>query len=638
MAHEELEINLTTSEAYNSAGRFAEAEVLAKNILFETEGTLQSQVQYLHALLILAESYLQRGLLHEAQEVLEHTLLQSEKISDKDLYARALNGTGSVYFLLSEYTRSLEFFQKALSVNEEIGNNSGMATNIGNIGNVYWNLSNYPLALEHYQRALVLDTAEGNQAGVARHLGNIGNVYRNLSDYTKCLEYFQQALTIDEALGNQAGVARHLGNIGSLYSLLNDSHHALEFYQMALALSEKLGNKAHTAINLGNISSVYFQLSDYPLALEYSRKALAIDEIIGNKSGMSRHLGNIGSIYLELKDYSRSLEYLHKALSMNEDIGNKAGIAANTGNIADVYLSSDIVGSDLKKGEEYLLKALQISAELGMKQEQYIYHSKIADLYEKQQRWEEFAYHYKQYHTLEKEVQNDEVQKQTTAFTFERQIAVMQREQEVTERILHNILPKEIAVRIRRGDQRIVDSYESVSVLFADIVGFTKISQLVTPEQLVAGLDTIFNTFDRLAEKHGCEKIKTIGDSYMVVAGLPERCDDHAKRLASMALDMITAMKALPAMVESVEISMRIGLHSGSVVAGIIGKNKFAYDLWGDAVNTASRMESHGESDKIHVTEAFKNAAGKDFYFTERGIIEIKGKGKMKTYYLEKNA
>jgi len=185
------------------------------------------------------------------------------------------------------------------------------------------------------------------------------------------------------------------------------------------------------------------------------------------------------------------------------------------------------------------------------------------------------------------------------------------------------------------GEERIAEEFPSVTVLFADIVEFTTLSQGISAAELVNGLDYLFSRFDEIAEKHGLEKIKTIGDAYMAVAGVPEIQPDHAERAAAMALDMLDAAKSFQGITTGKPISLRIGLHSGSVVAGIIGKKKFAYDLWGDAVNVASRMESHGMPGKIHVSKDYVEATGACAKFAYRGMMKVKGKGMMETYFLE---
>jgi class 3 adenylate cyclase len=206
-------------------------------------------------------------------------------------------------------------------------------------------------------------------------------------------------------------------------------------------------------------------------------------------------------------------------------------------------------------------------------------------------------------------------------------------EKQTSERLLLNVLPGPIADRLKGGENLIVDRFESVTVLFADIVGFTALSALTSPEKLVTMLNELFSMFDRLAERHGLEKIKTIGDAYMVVAGIPQPVADHAVAIAHMALDMLTAIADYAKRTDS-ELTIRVGVHTGPVVAGVIGEKKFIYDLWGDTVNTASRMESHGLPGRVHVSAAAYELLKATFELEARGEIEIKGKGVMRTYLI----
>jgi len=201
------------------------------------------------------------------------------------------------------------------------------------------------------------------------------------------------------------------------------------------------------------------------------------------------------------------------------------------------------------------------------------------------------------------------------------------------ELLLLNILPQPIAERLKKGQRTIADSFEEVTVMFADLVEFTKYSAQTSPQALVETLNVIFSMFDRLAEKHGLEKIKTIGDAYMVVAGLPTPRKDHAEAMAQMALDMREAIAKYNS--ENGEsFKIRIGINSGPVVAGVIGIKKFSYDLWGDTVNTASRMESQGQPGQIQVTRATYERLQAQYLFDERFPIHVKGKGEMTTYLL----
>ena len=213
-------------------------------------------------------------------------------------------------------------------------------------------------------------------------------------------------------------------------------------------------------------------------------------------------------------------------------------------------------------------------------------------------------------------------------------IKQIEAEQKQSERLLLNVLPQPIAVRLKQGEATIVDSFPEATVLFADLVGFTTMSMLVPPKVVVKLLDEIFSAFDVLAERHGVEKIKTIGDAYMAVAGLPVPKSDHAIAAAEMALDMQVALQHFN-LTHDTSLQMRIGVNSGPVIAGIIGRKKFIYDLWGDTVNTASRMESHGEAGRIQVSEATAQLIDGRFALAPRGLITIKGKGEEVTFWLE---
>lgn len=209
----------------------------------------------------------------------------------------------------------------------------------------------------------------------------------------------------------------------------------------------------------------------------------------------------------------------------------------------------------------------------------------------------------------------------------------LQDEQAKSELLLLNILPKPIAERLKAGERTIADNFSDVTVLFADIVGFSQLSSHLSPPELVEFLNHIFSLFDELADKYELEKIKTIGDAYMVVGGLPMPRPDHAQAIAQMALDMIDATNQLKTN-HGEKIAMRIGISTGSVEAGVIGTKKFSYDLWGDTVNTASRMESHGIPGRIQVTTSTYECLANDFLFENRGMIPVKGKGEMLTYLL----
>lgn len=216
-------------------------------------------------------------------------------------------------------------------------------------------------------------------------------------------------------------------------------------------------------------------------------------------------------------------------------------------------------------------------------------------------------------------------------FVRERELAG---ERARSDALLHNILPEEIATRLRHDDASIADAADGVSVLFADIVGFTPLAERLPPHDVVALLDELFTAFDALCDRHGIEKIKTVGDAYMAVAGIPRPDPDHAASTAGLALEMQEVAADLSARWPT-PLQLRIGISSGPVVAGVIGRRKFAYDLWGDTVNTASRMEHHGEAGRIHVSASTYALLADRYRFSGPVETPVKGKGTVTTYFLE---
>ena len=233
----------------------------------------------------------------------------------------------------------------------------------------------------------------------------------------------------------------------------------------------------------------------------------------------------------------------------------------------------------------------------------------------------------KLFQTLNTEIeqQRELIQKQHRELEIERQ---------KSENLLLNILPRPIAQRLKEDQSVIADHYQSTTVLFTDIVGFTELSENLTPSELVQFLNQIFSTFDSLVEKYRLEKIKTVGDAYMVAGGFPEPRPDHVDAVADLALEMRNSLANFHT--EKIQsVCMRTGIHTGPAVAGVIGTKKFIYDVWGDTVNTASRMESHGVGGEIQVSEATYKVLKDKYILEQRGMIEIKGKGRLMTYWLQ---
>ncbi|MBS1537975.1 MAG: tetratricopeptide repeat protein [Bacteroidetes bacterium] len=583
------------------------------NSLKNIEEEISSEYRECHNLLAYAYHILGTTARYQsdydsAVEWYEKSLIESESVGDMKLIARAFGNLGVTKGLKENYIEDIELTTKALELDTSIDNKRGMAMWQNNLGIAYGRLGDYSKALNHFMIAVNLDEQTDNTVSRATRYNNIGIVYEHLGDYEKALDYFQRSIGIDEELGNRKGIAQRLSNMGMAYSHLNNSDLAIECFTKALAIDEELVNNRGKAIRLSNLADEFASRGEYNIALEYQIKALALDKELQNTRGCAIRLASIGTI-------------IARRIESEEDI---------------------IVA------EKYLLEGLALSQEIENKHHVLLCHKELADIYERQGRLQESILNFKQFYKLEKEVLSEEAKRH--AQNAEQQRIMRERDKqfelvqakatatiEATNKLLHNVLPPSIADKMLACTKRIAEKLSNVSVLFADIVEFTKLSQRISPEELVEGLDRIFSVFDTLAEKHGLEKIKTIGDAYMVVSGAPEPRADHAEAMALMAVEMLEAIKQFKSISTGEEIQLRIGIHSGDVVAGVIGKKKFTYDLWGDAVNTASRMESHGEAGRIHVSEEFKNAVGESsFNFINRGEMDIKGKGIMKTFFLEK--
>lgn len=217
--------------------------------------------------------------------------------------------------------------------------------------------------------------------------------------------------------------------------------------------------------------------------------------------------------------------------------------------------------------------------------------------------------------------------------TTRRLQAELAREHELSDALLANVLPTSVIERLKLGESTIADAVDDATILFADIVGFTLLASEMRPEALVGLLGDIYSELDRLADQHGVEKIKTVGDAYMVACGVPSPRPDHTEAVASFGLDALRLIEELSERLD-VQITLRLGMHSGPVVAGVIGEKKFSYDLWGDTVNTAARMESHGVPGRLQATSSTAQRLVGEFSVSERGVIEVKGKGRMATCFV----
>jgi adenylate cyclase len=578
--------------------------------------------------------------------------------------ARASINIGNVYLNQSKYIESLGYLVKALQLCKQSGDQQGITIAMNAIAIVYYNQGNYVEALKYHFQALRIREALGDTKGVAASFNNIANVYYNQGKYNESLEYNYKSLRLKEQLGNNQGIASSLNNIANVYFEQGKLAEALDYHTQALHIRETIGNKQGIASSLGNIANVYYRQGKYVRALDYHLKSLQKQSYIGDKQGIAISLINIGNVYAKQNKYDSAIAYNLRSLRLADSIEARAtrkdaleALSVNYDSLgqaarAFAYYRQYVALKDSLVNIENLNKASELQETYNAeKREQQITLQESDIARRNVVQWSlvgvlavvsiaavSFGRLYRQKLRANMEILRQQKVLEDQSAEIELINTSLQQAHEESESLLLNILPAPIAYRLKSGERAIADRFDSVTVLFADIVGFTNLSARTTPEELVQGLNAIFGRFDTLARAHGLEKIKTIGDAYMVAGGLPARSDkhDHAERVARFALDILAATGEETLRTSRGEtVQLRIGIHTGEAVAGVIGTSKFAYDLWGDTVNTASRMESHGEPGRIHITREVHDALNGAFAFEQRGKIEVKGKGMMQTWFLK---
>ena len=564
----------------------------------------------------------------------------------------------------SEFPEALSWFSKSLALAEKTGDKSNAAKALNNMGVIYWYLSDFPKAVEHYFKAMQIHEQLANKVEVAIALANIGIVYNSQGDYAKALEYLLKGNAIDEELGNKVGVAANLGNIGEVYNRLNDLPKALYYDSCALALNEQLGDKNGVTRNLSNIGSIYAETGQYALAMEHFTKAITLSREIDLRIGIGANQGTIGQTILKMVKENRTKE-LHDILGWNKTQALRQAEILMDSSIAVYNEIGDL--HSLLKVYEYMseIKSMQgdQAGALASYKQSVVLKDSVFNM-EKNNKLTEAAMQY-DFDKKEAAAKAEQVQKDMRsrlvrnciggslilALGFlgvvyrqrnriRKEMDITETEKKRSESLLLNILPGEVAEELKETGSAKAKSFEEVTVMLTDFKGFTQISQKIPAESLVAEIHYCFSAFDRIIQKYKIEKIKTIGDAYLCVSGLPISNDTHAQDILNAAIeirDFMAHRKLEKEAKGEIPFEIRIGIHTGPVVAGIVGLNKFQYDIWGDTVNTTSRMETCGEAGKINISEAtyltLKDTPGLNF--TYRGMMEAKGKGEVKMYFVE---
>ena len=582
-----------------------------------------------------------------AQQAYDYAVLAQNEL----VIANSISQIAIAYGEMSDFEPALEYYKKALEIYERLDNKAGIARSIGNIGVTYFDKSDYRNSLEYILKAIELNKAIDRKEGISANLTILGLIYRSAQDLPRALEAAKESLAINEALGRPRYLAIDHGNIALIYHQIGDWQQAVEYNLKSIEYYNQVGGKDGIIRCYSNLANAYERMANNELALEYHRKSLTMSEELGRLESKSITLGNIGQLFGAQGDFAESLPFLLQALEIDEQLGIGTHIATCLLNLGTWYAHDENPDQDLERAEEYLVRAEKTALDTGGKDSLLSIYSNLLSIYEKQERWEEAFRASQNLSKLVAEQQVDESKRQLLLFDVERKMA--EREKEIAEEravaamrieeqrsLLQRVLPASIADRLLKGEQ-VADYFHSVSLFFADIVDFTPLAATLPATTVLSFLSHVFGEFDRVMKKHGCQKVKTIGDGYMAVAGAPIECDDHAERIAAAALELMSGI-SLPEQLrstlpENYILQLRVGLHTGPVVAGIVGDEGFVYDFYSDAVNLAARMESTGTAAKIHCSSDFaehlqrRNAA---YALEERGEVEVKGIGKMRTYYL----
>jgi len=471
------------------------------------------------------------------------------------------------------------------------------------IADVYSIMGNHDNAVHYYKKSIQIHSENKNNKRLATAIENLGDEYLNVSKPDSALIMFEQSGPIFKTLGYTEGIAMNIGNKGIAYALLGKDQMAKDNINHAIVMFEKIQNYYPICVFLTFMSDLYLNQNDWNAALTYAQRSLELAEKYGLKDEISAANLQISKLYEASGDYGASLKYFKDYTTYKDSVNNITAVQQMANIRTDFEVSQKQVEVDILNQQKRNQKILVIFTIIAL-----VLICIVALGLFKRNRF------------------------------VEKTKKIIEDERNRSDKLLLNILPEETALELKDNGRVVPKKFDSVTVMFTDFEAFTKYSQNLTPELLVKSVDYHFSKFDEIIEKYGLEKIKTIGDSYMCAGGLPFPSEDHAEKMLQAAFEISEFIDKIKNS-EVREISrfdIRIGIHTGPVVAGVVGTKKFAYDIWGDTVNIASRLESNSEPGKINVSENTYKLIRDSFDCEYRGEIEAKNKGMMKMYYVHK--
>jgi adenylate cyclase len=576
----------------------------------------------------------------------EQALEISKKINFLKGQAYAFKNIGIVYYVQGKYIETLNYWNQSLQIFEKQKDEIGISNILNNMGAIYFNQGDDAKALDYSLRSLQIAEKTGDKLRIMSALGQIGSIYHNKQD-PKALSYLLKALPLCQDLGDKGGFGVIAGNIGEIYFDQGDYNKALEFYQKAINVDKNSTSSAFAYIGIGK---VYQRKGNFALALNNHRRAMALSEKLDDKMQKMRAMKGIANVYSQQGKYTEALDYYKTAKALGEEVN------ANV-ELKDLYLEMATAYSTVNDYKNaFLYKSLYADVK------DTLYNVETAKKLGKLQF--DFDLNKKQGEinllTKDKKLNEVELKRQRFAKTtlaiglillliiafviygnYRRKLKMnrkLDKQKDEIEHLLLNILPSEVAKELQITGYSTPRQYESVSVLFTDFENFSAIADKLTPGQLIEELNRCFIAFDNIVEKYGLEKIKTIGDSYMCAGGIPKLDENHVYKIVKAGVEMQDFVKEYNDQCKILGRDcwgMRVGIHVGPLVSGVVGKKKYAYDIWGNTVNVASRMESNGEPGRVNISNKVYEIIKDKFSCSYRGKIHAKNVGEIDMYFLE---
>lgn len=630
-------------------GKFEEAKQYAQHYVNELKSGIYEAQELFEALNILAFSYIRRTLSKDAIPIVEEMLSLSENLPDDIRLTKTFrcnNILGLLHFELSRSNEGLTYLERAYEIALELGDKNNLSTITGNLGLVHSSLSNDVKALELLRFSEDISKEIKTYDHLAIVSDNIATIFNKHGDYSKALEYFSKALELHTMSNAKDGIGRALGHIGSVYFSMRDLDKAEEYLYKALSIHEEIDYKRGIETWHEILGDIMLEKGNADEALQHVTKAIEVNRFLGNPITEAVHIGSLGNVHFHRGQLDEAYACYNTALGMLRDterVGDYYNILLH---MIKIQSSPEFAQQDITKVESVLLESLESLRKLSLKSIELAYLNHLSDMYKSQGNWEQAYQFYVSSMNVQQEINSNEVRDKIKDMEFQQAYHQMEQQRlvELTrlqekEQLLHEILPSHVAEKIIRGEKTIAEECHDMTIMFADIVGFTSLSEHLQPSQIIELLNAVYSNLDQLAELHRIEKIKTIGDAYMAICNTDEDRKEHKSRMLTFAKQILHACKEIR-LPNGDSLQVRIGIHSGPTVTGVIGTKKLSYDVWGDAVNTAARMESYGEPGTIQISQEFYDEV-KDFEVVKslqiltQKEVAMKGKGVMHTVLLQ---